>query len=508
MVTDRQGAVTTAEPRGGVDLRAGVLLCVALAFFGGVSGALATAGGDPHLAAQYAGVGFLLGAILVALRDWRTGLALLLVVVLAEDSLRKGLPGTPYAVSLGKDLLVAACYLSFLFRPADRIGVRRGSRGERVLVYLPLLVWSVFVVMQAFNPHLPHILVGISGIRTWILFVPLMGLLAHTFRSSDDADMVLRWIAYLAIPFAAVALLQNMYFDSLPAFLANSAFAKFRSLESGDHVRYIESVFASPTLYSLVCVFQLCLVVGLLKIPRPRRQTLLLWLAGYASVAGAHLSGVRTGLLFCAAAVLALLPLILIRHERVHGGRARRPGLILGGMAGLMIGAVLIGSMQPARAEAFWSGLEISIVGERMEESLAHVRVEQTPPLGFGTGAAGKSGQIMTLLGGEAMGFEEVEWGNLLVRYCFGPVGMWFGLFLLLWMLAGLFRIAWRNRMARFAPVRFALWVYLCAQMGWFLFKAYPVMENGTMLLMFWSAAGLIIGLGRLDEREQALPPV
>jgi hypothetical protein len=508
MTADHQGAAGGEPPRTGVDLRGGLLLCVALALFGGVSGALAAAGGDPNLAAQTAGAGFLLGAIIVALRDWRAGLLLLLVVVVAEDSLRKALPGAPYAVSLGKDLLVAACYLSFLFRPPDRIGVRHGSKGERIGVYLPLVIWCAFVVVQAFNPHLPHILVGISGIRTWILFIPLMGLLAHTFRKSDDADLALRWIAYLAIPLAGVALLQNLYFDSLPAFLANSAFAKFRSLESGDHVRYIESVFASPTLYSLVCVFQLCLVVGLLKIPRPRAQTLLLWLAGYASVMGAHLSGVRTGLLFCGAAVLALLPLILIRHERVRGGRARRPGLVAGGLVGLMIGAILVGSMQPTRAEAFWSSLEFSIVGERMEESIVHVQAEPTPPLGFGTGAAGKSGQIMTLLGGEALGFEEVEWGNLLVRYCYGPVGMWFGAFLLLWMLAGLLRIAWRNRMARFAPVRFALWVYLCAQMGWFLFKAYPVMENGTMLVMFWSAAGLIIGLGRLDEREQALPPV
>jgi hypothetical protein len=43
--------------------------------------------------------------------------------------------------------------------------------------------------------------------------------------------------------------------------------------------------------------------------------------------------------------------------------------------------------------------------------------------------------------------------------------------------------------------------------MGWFLFKAYPVMENGTMVAMFWTSAGLIIGLGRLDEREAASDP-
>jgi hypothetical protein len=27
-------------------------------------------------------------------------------------------------------------------------------------------------------------------------------------------------------------------------------------------------------------------------------------------------------------------------------------------------------------------------------------------------------------------------------------------------------------------------------------------MENGTMVIMFWTSAGLIIGLGRIDELE------
>jgi hypothetical protein len=488
--------------------RNGLVLSLALAVFGAAVGAIGLAGGGAEGAAKAAGVGYLVGACLTAIKDWRAGLGLLIVLVLAEDSLRKALPGTPYIVSLGKDILVAVCYLAFLFQPSSRVGVRSSSRGEKVGLYLPLVIWAVFVIMQAFNPYLPHILVGISGIRTWLLFVPLLVLAANAFRDGDTADRVLRYLAYLAIPLFGVALIQNQFYDDLPLFLANSAFAKFRGLESGNNVRYNESLFASPTLYALVCVFQLCVVVGLLKIPRARRQTLLLWLSGYCAVMGAHLSGVRTGLLFCGVAVLSLLPLILVRHERVRHGLARRPGLIAGGLVGLAIGAVLVASMQPTRSEAFWSSLEVGIIGARMDDSISHVRVQDTPPLGNGTGSAGKSGQVMTLLGRPAMGFENVEWGNLLVRYSYGPVGMWFGAFLLVWMLAGLLRIAWRNRLGRFAPLRFALWVYVCAQMGWFLFKAYPVLENGTMLVLFWASVGLIVCLGRLDERDQSLEPV
>lgn len=468
----------------------------------GATGAI----GEPSLgAAQLAGGGFLLAALITAARDWRAGLGMLVVIVLAEDSLRKALPGAPYAVSLGKDLLVAACYVSFFFNARQRRAVGAASGLERAGVYLPLLIWAAFVVMQAFNPHVPHWLVGFSGIRTWLVFTPLIVLLANTFRESDSADRVLRWIAYLAIPLVAVALLQNLYYDELPGFLADSAFAKFRSLESGEFVRYNESIFASPTLYALACVYQLCLVVGLLKVHRPPKQRVLLWISGYCTVMGAHLSGVRTGLLFAGVAVLALLPLLLFPRERREDGVSRRrPGLVIGGVVGLMLGAVLVGSMKETRAEAFWSSLEVSIIGERIEESVVATARREVPPLGFGTGSGGKSGQVMVLFGMPQMGNEHLEWGNLLVRYSYGPVGFWFGAFVLAWFMAGMLAVAVRNRQGRFASLRYALWIYLGAQMGWFLFKAYPVMENGTMVMMFWTTAGVILGLARLDERELA----
>lgn len=498
----RQPLASQSGPRNGA-FRKGLALCGASALFGGAIGATGVAGDYILGAAQFAAVGFLLAAMFTALQDWRAGLGLLVIIVMAEDSLRKGLPGTPYAVSLGKDLLVAVCYLSYLIRPKERLGARGSSRLERVGVWLPIGIWALFVIAEAFNPRLPHILVGISGIRTWLLAVPLMGLLANAFRNSESAERVMRWIAYLAMPLFVVALIQNLYYDSLPEFLANSAFAKYRGLESGANVRYNESLFASPTLYALACVYQLCLVVGLLKIQRPNRQKVLLWISGYCTVMGAHLSGVRTGLLFAGLAVLAMLPLMLYPTEaRPDGVTRKRPGLVLGGLIGLVLGGFLVGAMKETRAEAFWTSLEINIIEQRMEESVEGSASVATPALGNGTGAAGKSGQVMTLLGRDALGFENAEWGNLLVRYSFGPVGFWLGAVLLSWMMLGLLGIARRDRRGRFGPLRFALWVYLGAQMAWFLFKAYPVMENGTMVMMFWTSAGLIMGLARLDERE------
>ena len=450
-----------------------------------------------------AGVGFLCGAVIGAFADWRVGLGLLVFFLLGEDSLRKAVPGSPYTISLGKDFLIAACYLCYAFRPQLRKPLRRADNLEKYGLYLPILLWFGFVVLQAANPALPNVLVGISGIRTWILYFPMMILMSNFFRTGKSADEFLRAITYLAIPIFLITLLQNSFYDDLPVFLRETAFRKVRTLESGGELRYNESIFATPTLLALVCVFQLCLSIGLLKMRRARGQRILLWMSGYCAVMSAHLSGIRTGLLFCAIAVLTCIPLMLYRYEkRAARPRTRRSGLFFGGVIGLMMGALLVSQMEGNRAEAFWSSIQPVLVEERMDAAIDATDEFGGGLMGNGTGSAGKSGRVMNLLGQPSPGNESVEWGTALVRYSFGEVGLWLGAILGLWALFGLLRIVLKNREGPFAPVRYALWIYVGAQLSWYLFKAYPVLENGTMGVLYWTSAGLIIGLRRLDEIE------
>lgn len=459
---------------------------------------------DPLLGSSLgAGVGFLIGAIFGAFTDWRVGLMLLVVLLIGEDSLRKAVPGTPYTISLGKDLVLAACYLSYVFRVRLRQPVRSADNLEKSGVFLPILLWVGFVVLQAANPAVPHILVGISGIRTWIVYFPMIVLMSNFFRDKDAAHRFFRLLSYLAIPVFVVTFLQNSYFNLMPSFLKDAASIKTRFLESGGIVRYNESIFASPTLLALVSVFHICLVIGLLKSERNRKHRILLWVSGYCAVMSAHLSGIRTGLMFCAIAVLCALPLILYRYEtREDGKKIKRPGLITGGVMGLIFGGILVGMMHGNRAEAFWTSISIDLVNERMDYAIDATNAWGGGLMGNGTGSAGKSGRIMTLFGQPPAGNESVEWGTALVRYSFGTVGLILGAILGLWAFFGLLRCALLNREAHFGPMRYMLWIYIGAQLSWFLFKAYPVLENGTMGVLFWTSAGLIIGLRHLDELQ------
>ena len=494
------------QPRGlrNPRMRSALGFSGAAALLGTFIGAV-TYNSDPLLgSALGAGAGFLIGAIVGAFTDWRVGLALLVVLLIGEDSLRKAVPGSPYTISLGKDLLIMACYLCYALRPQLRKPLRKTDNLERWGIYFPILAWMGFVVLEAANPALPNIIVGISGIRTWLVYFPMMILMSNFFRTPKGADDFMRFLAYMAIPIFIITLLQNSFYESMPPFLRDTAFRKVRTLESGGELRYNEAIFATPTLLALVCVFQLCLVIGLLKMRRPPRQRLILWVSGYCAIMSAHLSGIRTGLLFCAVAVLTCLPLILYRFEKLPGeARRKRPGLITGGVIGLLCGAILVGMMEGNRAEAFWSSIQPSLVEERMDVAIAVTDDFGGGLLGNGTGSAGKSGRVMTLIGKESPGNEAVEWGTALIRYSFGLLGMWLGGILGVWALLGLLRAAVLNRDARFACLRYTLWIYLGAQLSWFLFKAYPVLENGTMGVLYWSSAGLIIGLRRLDEQTE-----
>jgi ABC-type Fe3+-siderophore transport system permease subunit len=111
---------------------------------------------------EYYFMGFAACVVAVAiLRNWRLGLYFTLVWVLFEDLTRKFL-GNNMAIYFAKDVLVGLVYMSLL------VDIRSG----RVKVFRPpfltfLMVFVWFGILQLFNPHSPHILYGLMGIKIY-----------------------------------------------------------------------------------------------------------------------------------------------------------------------------------------------------------------------------------------------------------------------------------------------------------------------------------------------------
>ncbi|MDC1142944.1 hypothetical protein OAU50_07615 [Planctomycetota bacterium] len=447
------------------------------------------------------GAGFVFISTLIALADWRRGLVLFAVIVLAEDSLRKGLPNAPGWINVAKDIVAFGCYLSYFFGKA-RASRLRLANDHVSKILLPIGIWVFFVFLQMFNPGVSHPLVAISGLRTWVVYMPMMFLGAELIRDWRQVEKGIALVVYFAPVFLAVAMIQNWYGDSLPAWLGQGVFGAQRNLEGGGWLGYNESVFATPTLYAVVCVLQVCLAIGLLKIgvdSRGRRRWL--WISAYCGIAGAYISGVRTGLTLVILAIICMAPLLGQKIGYLTANRTyRRGGLFKGGVVGLLMGAVLVSTMGALRMKAFVTSFSLGIVGERVDLGVDAVGYASQGFLGKGAGMAGASGRVMTLLGEPTASAEWVEWGGAVISYSFGTFGVVFGVLVLLWCFAGMGSLALENRDMRLAPLRLGLYVYLGAQMSWYILKAFPVLENGTMSLIFWISIGALMGMSRLDR--------
>jgi hypothetical protein len=126
-------------------------------------------------------------------------------LVVYEGALRKWVfPGFQAEVFFVKDLILVIAYVIFL-----------GSRnppGAHLKIMAPLkvliLLSVVYFLFELVNPNSPSILVSISGLKSYLLYVPIAFLVPYMFTSSEDLERKLRKYAFLMIPCVALGLVQ------------------------------------------------------------------------------------------------------------------------------------------------------------------------------------------------------------------------------------------------------------------------------------------------------------
>jgi hypothetical protein len=112
------------------------------------------------------------------LKNWRLGLYGFVAWVAVEDLIRKYL-GNNMLIYFGKDFIVLALYLSFIF----------ARRSTNIKLYRPpflaiLLVFFWYCVLQAFNPASTSIFYGVMGLKLCFLYAPLL-LVGHALVDSE-----------------------------------------------------------------------------------------------------------------------------------------------------------------------------------------------------------------------------------------------------------------------------------------------------------------------------------
>jgi hypothetical protein len=212
----------------------------------------------------------LLGAIVViafSSRNWKLSVKTVLVLVIIEGALRKwALPQASQLIYFLKDFVLIGSYLAYF--GGSRTKNRSIFKDETIkgLVYL-IAIWCLF---EIFNPRLGSPIIGVFGMRNYLLYIPLMWMLPSIFQSEEELYKYLRAYLLILIPVGLLAIAQYFSPPESPINVYAAGMEQQLAM-SGDAVRVTGtfSYLAGYTTYLGVC-FSLLL-------PLVVRQQTLLW---------------------------------------------------------------------------------------------------------------------------------------------------------------------------------------------------------------------------------------
>jgi hypothetical protein len=154
------------------------------------------------------------GAFLIftAWRDWEAGIQALLVVLIIEGAVRKWfLPSASEFVYFYKDFLMVVVVVSY-HRKKRKLPFL--IKHELKLFSIILVSFAIYLVASISNPSLPHPLVGLLGVKAYLLYFPLAFLVPRMFTSKEKLVAFLRWYLIIALSVAALSMMQ--FADSDP----------------------------------------------------------------------------------------------------------------------------------------------------------------------------------------------------------------------------------------------------------------------------------------------------
>ncbi len=117
-----------------------------------------------------------------------------MILAVFEGAIRKWMfPEYHQWIYISKDMLLLGAYLSFF---GTRLVLKK-----RLFEHHPangaLALFSLLAVLEFANPALPNLLVGLFGLRAYLMYVPLMYMLPSIFPDTESQRSF--WVAYLIL---------------------------------------------------------------------------------------------------------------------------------------------------------------------------------------------------------------------------------------------------------------------------------------------------------------------
>ncbi len=370
------------------------------------------------LGAVFAGLG------LFGMLKWRQAVHLALILAVFEGAIRKWImPDVQQYVYFFKDALLLGAYAAFVWWRA-RTGRRLFSPHP---ANLALALLFVLAVLEIANPELPSPMVGVFGLKAYLMYVPLMYMVPAVF--TDAAALRRFWIRYLALALIPFGLGSTQFYAPPDSVLnrypwGEEGTAGGVALFGLSNMARITGTFSFITGYTsylvLVIVFGLALAMG-------ERARWLQWsLYGFVGVAVTNL--VMTGSRGPFVVLGAAVPILVGLSARAGRGSWRRVVLTLG-MSLPVIGLLVTGVVPEAGTAFVERATETGDIFERAVDAIGGPiwAMSRAGLTGYGIGSTHQAISFLAPSSTMAPLEAEGEWVRIVLEM--GPVG--FGLVLL-----------------------------------------------------------------------------
>lgn len=436
----------------------------------------------------------------LSFNNWKTAVRAVFLLTVIEGALRKWvLPQASELMYFLKDFVLLGAYIRFYGTVATRGKFRIINHPLNILIIL-VVIWCL---VQAFNPSLGTLVVGIFGLKTYLFYIPLIWMLPALFPTEESLYKFLRSHLLLVIPVGILGIVQ---FFSPPTSLINSyaptsagvtEVATFGGAtgETRSLVR-ITGSFAYINNYTAYLVVCFGLLIALLSIKQPRWWKLILMIEISLVSINSLMTGSRTPVI---ASALFLLGYLLIRGLTEISGTL----LLIRQFILPVIAAITVAYL------GFRSAINAFLARASGNSDLLHrIFITFLEPFnfiqyknvdGFGVGATHPGSialrAILNLPAGEIIpvGYES-EMGRVILEI--GPIGffLWYSLRILI--LGSLLIVFWKLRRPLLRQLALAAFLI---QLSWINGQ---LVFHHTFSVYYWFLTGFVFLLPWLEHRE------
>lgn len=200
----------------------------------------------------------LIASLVVSVLPWKRSIQIVFVLLVIEGILRKWvLPQASDLIYFLKDYFLLAAYLNFYL-----IEKRLAFKISFINVLILLIAgWCLF---QVFNPSLGSPVMGLFGLRGYLLYIPLTWLLSSLFHTEESLYKFLRWHLLLTIPVGILGIAQFFSPASSPINIYTPSESIVATFGAVDAVR-VTGTFSYISGYSAYLLVSFGLLIPLLS---------------------------------------------------------------------------------------------------------------------------------------------------------------------------------------------------------------------------------------------------